>query len=990
MAALSELEFEEISKLLQQYFRVPLEARLQHAEDILKAVALQLEKWVNTSVNEARDRLRLREELLTIASSQLPKGDNTSEGTQEFSHYFGQLQTKLDAFIGQQEELRHEIQKEERFLIQPDDATLVRTTKRLKDKYRRLEDLQHFAANWLRNALGSEEKQRQDWSHAVPWQGLLRQHLQINMLHRLQELLNISERQQAVLLYAALELSRLPDRQPAPTRTEVLHEIDQQLKSASHIRQQTSDLLQRQLQAILGRFYIELEEDYPKAGTLELPAARLKAPAVQKKKQQRQQQIEAQLEAWKNTRLALGNQWLMQLYLQNLIDQQYLHFDHAQQQWQERLQTQVFVSLDQLAGSLHEVKETLQHAALPQAFADSRLQLQQQIAKQAVPAATTALYQQDLPGQLQSLEGPVQQILASLPEHITLGQPLKGREPVPIMPQGLTPVHARELVSLEVLPMVAGKLVQLREEAEKQIEEIRLQLNELEEISLFNLDVAQTYLDEHPQDEQKARIIALEGLDRVLAQLSAIQDRLRHFTSLTWQELQQLQARLSKSLLPLNSLEHVKSLQIRLMKGKPRRSREQLPQSIRRKLQAMLLQLQQYLQETLTRTGSNTRLQPLERQPTPAATLSDLLAKHEQTMLRLPFVYQRLYSLEPLTDELFLVGRNQELHTLQKGYRSWVEGTSASILICSEKGSGATSLLNAFIKRLPAQQQICRIALSGYLQDEQELATALALAIGLPPESNLTTVQQYLLRPESSLVLVVEDLQLLFRRWVGGFDVLKSLLELISLTSRPVFWLCSCSLYSWQYLRRAIHTADTWSMVVPLEELSQEQLSELILRRQRVSGYQLQFVPGPEEFGSKRFTSQSADEQQAVLEQKFFQKLTAFSQGNPHLALLYWLSATVSVSKENLVISTSLNPDLRFLQILSPASYFYLHALLLHDQLTSQELAHVLGESVTAARRQLQVLSENGLLQSHQNRYRIHPLLYKQLVHVLKQKNLLN
>jgi hypothetical protein len=44
MAALTELQFEEISKLLQKHFLSPLEARIQHSENILRAVALRLEK----------------------------------------------------------------------------------------------------------------------------------------------------------------------------------------------------------------------------------------------------------------------------------------------------------------------------------------------------------------------------------------------------------------------------------------------------------------------------------------------------------------------------------------------------------------------------------------------------------------------------------------------------------------------------------------------------------------------------------------------------------------------------------------------------------------------------------------------------------------------------------------------------------------------------------------------------------------------------------
>ncbi len=991
MAALSQLEFEEISRLLQQYFRAPLEARLQHTEDILKVVALRLENWFGTSSNLVQDRLRLRTELLSIATSQVPEENTGIVQNQEFSHYFGELQMKLDAFISQQEEVRHEIQKEERFLSQPDDTTLLRSAKGLKHKVRSLKNLQHTGFNWLRNALGSKEKDAGEWIHEIPWQGLLRQHLQITLLHRLQELLNISERQQAVILHAALELSSLPDRQPAPARIEVHQEIEQLLKRASNIRQQTTDLLRRQLDAILGRFYIELEEDYPRAGTIELPAAKLKAALIQKKKQRRQQQVETQLEEWKNTRLSLCNQWRLHLHLHNVTDQLHLQFERAQQQWYEGLHNQVFIALERLSNSLHGVKETLTVAPLPDAFTDSRQQLRQQVSQQDVAAAREVLLQQDLPGQLQALKGPVQQILANLPEQTIMGQPLKGQELVPVSQQGLTPVQVRELVSLEVLPMVINKLGKLREEAEQQIEEIRERLGEMEEVSLFNLDAAQAYWEQHPQDVQKARTIALEGLDRVLAHVTALHERLRQLYTLTAQGLQQLHGNISKSLFPLTLLENVKNLQIRLSRGKARRSHEALAQQNSSRLQALVPQLQQYLQETFSLRQSQTQLQQQAYEKTdPAAALADFLAKHEQAMLRLPFVYQRLYTLEPLTDELFLVGRTQELEALQNAYSRWTEGKFSSILISSEKGNGITTLLNIFINRLPTQQQVCRVRLPGYAASPHELAGVLAEALGLPPDSSLATVQQYLMQPEVSLVLVVEDLQLLFRRWVGGFDALKALLELISVTSKAVFWVGSCSVYSWQYLSRVTRASETWSSVLGLQALTQEQLSELILRRQRISGYQLQFEPGPEDLRSKHFSAMAADQQQAFLEQKYFRKLYNFCQGNLLLGLLYWLSSTLSVNKDSLVISTSLDPDFSFLKMMPEASYFYVHALLLHDQLTPPELAVMLGEGETTSRRQLQILAESGVLLYQRNEYRINPLLYRQLVDLLKNKNLLN
>ena len=991
MAALSELQFEEISRLLQKYFLTPLEARIQRSEDILKVVAMRLEKGHSSSETTLSDRLRLRAELISIAESQRPSAEK-----QDITFYFPDLQQQLDSFIQQQEEVRIEPQVEARFLVQPDDPAWLRTAKYWKRRLRRLDQLKQGSKNWFRTAFGKAAAAPQEWTHEIPWRLLLHQHLQTQLLHRLQEIIDIAERQQIELLKSAFELSSLPDRQPAPARIEILQEAEHRLQRAREQRQHTTDLLHRQIEAVLGRLYIELEEEYHKAGTLELPVKKLKPILLQRKLQQRQQQVAEQLSEWKSTKLSLCNQWSLQLHLHNATDKLNIQLKEARQQWQEGLDTQVFTALEKVANSLGGVKKTLALSPLPAAFTESRQQLRQQVVRQEVAAAAEALAQQDLSGQLQALEAPLQEHLAALPAQTILGPAVAAKEPAPVPASALTTIQPRELVSLEVLPLAVRKLLQLRNEVLQQVEELRLRLGEMEEMSLFNLDSAHAYWEQHPQEEQKARAIAFEGIDRTLAQTALLQERLRQLSTSTWQEIDQLHERISKSLFGLSNLENVKSLQLRLFKARALQRKESLQEKAQKQVNVLLPRAQQFLQETLSFAGKQQkRLRSrlgIETPPAAIATeLSDFLADNELALQRLPFVYQRLYNVEPLTDELFMIGRTTELQAMQDAYRRWQEGKFSPMLVSGEKGSGTTSLLNIFLRRLPHQQKVARLALSGKAGASlADLAEALAGPLGLPAQTSWQQLHEYLLKPQAQLVLVVEDLQHLFRRWVGGFEVMKAFLELVSLSSKSVFWLCSCSIYSWQYLDRVIFASETWGRVVFLQEFTQAQLHELIMRRHRVSGYQLQYEPSAGDLQNKKFVALPAEEKQVYLEQKYFQKLSLFAQSNLRLALLYWLRSTLSVTKNGVVISTSLNPEFSFLLSMPPARYFSLHALLLHDRLNPAELAQIFGENETTQRRQLQMLFDDGLLLRYPDGYSLNPLLYRQIVNVLKQKNLVH
>ena len=110
-----------------------------------------------------------------------------------------------------------------------------------------------------------------------------------------------------------------------------------------------------------------------------------------------------------------------------------------------------------------------------------------------------------------------------------------------------------------------------------------------------------------------------------------------------------------------------------------------------------------------------------------------------------------------------------------------------------------------------------------------------------------------LLAEKTRRVFILEGLQFLFLRKVNGFESLKKLIQLISDTQKQVFWITSCTLYAWQYLIKTMQIHEYFGYTVTLGELSDKEMVELIQKRHKVSGYNLEFVPSASEQESSKF-----------------------------------------------------------------------------------------------------------------------------------------
>ena len=254
---------------------------------------------------------------------------------------------------------------------------------------------------------------------------------------------------------------------------------------------------------------------------------------------------------------------------------------------------------------------------------------------------------------------------------------------------------------------------------------------------------------------------------------------------------------------------------------------------------------------------------------------------------------------------------------------------------------------------------------------------------------NLDQVETFL-KNGSKRIVIIEDLQNLYLRKVGGFTTLQLMFQLMAKTHHQVFWIMTTTIYAWQYLDKTIHISEYFSYIIAMKELTHEQVKNIIWKRNRISGFNILFDADKERLNDKKFSKLNEDEQQQLLKKEFFSSLINFARSNVSLALIYWLLSTKRVDEKAITIGSFKNPDLNFINVLSMDKIYILHALIIHDGLTELQLNDVLYTTNIAIKLLLIELLQDGILLQRDDIFMVNPIIYRNLISLLKSKNLIH
>ncbi|RED97036.1 ATP-binding protein [Marinoscillum furvescens] len=858
----------------------------------------------------------------------------------------------------------------------PPSTRLLKLTKRISFK---ITDTPRRAANVFRR----QKHPRRYWSHCVPLRRISKlyfeRELTLNLIGiRTTYLPTLSQAYQ-LLMECSITSSPVPDGFLG-TLDDRLHQNQKELKEA--------------LEALFEDLWRAFLEACEKADTWEQKGSPYEEGIIEKRLQSTLQQWETQDRHWSNTFDVLFEEWRSDMEVETLVAFAERDLETFDSSLKKQLDDSVFVQLHAVSDFINSTRKEVkpEDEELLSKLKKINYQAQKQLDEQLMPKLMELLTGKSMLNSLARLQNDLTKALdRMITERKIAKNAIDYLSPLP--DSEIATISLHELIAFEILPTLNTKLEHVRSFTLDKLNSYITLTGDLNHIISFGISSAIKHAEEDPKDLSGTYEIVTESLDRCQQRIEEVQSGLNELRNEVSTQIGEAVKTYAEAIQNLTNNENVRTMRMRILKAKAvqqtKAYRQQLVEGARQRMVQAKSVLTRSYQNTIDWLGhTRERFLITAKKETPSREISDFLSESQEIINALPVIYRNLYRIEPVADMELFVGRQQEYAQLTKAYDAWNVGRMSSAALTGEKWSGLTSMVNFTSANSPFNYPVARLKCMTSINATQQLIEFFHTLIDVDTD-DLGEIAQAL-NEGTRRVIIMEDLQNLYLRRIGGFNTLSELLALISKTSKNVFWVTTCTIYAWEYFTKTIHIQDVFSYHIPLQKPSEEELSAIVEKRNRISGYKIHFEADSTTASAKKFTKLSVVDQQAFLKKRFFASLIDFSESNISMALTFWLLSTKKIDKNEIIISEFKKPNLNFLQLLSLDKIMALHLLILHDGLTLEQFELVHRSGKQHAFFKLSMMLEDGILIQKNEHFLVNPLVYRSIISLLKSKNLIH
>lgn len=900
----------------------------------------------------------------------------TSRKFQVFASAFSTaLQERLDALPSQ---LKVE-QSPERFNPSEEDHFTTRLLKNTKRLTFSLGDLPRRVSNVFRK----NKQPRRYWLHTVPVRNISKLYFQRELTNRLigVRALYLPTLSQAYQLLMECSITS------SPVPEGFLTTLDDRL-------QQNRKELNQALSTIFDELWSAFSDACEKANTWEQKGSPYEEGILEKRLQSTLQQWEIKDRHWSNTFDVLFEEWRSDMEVETLVAFAERDLETFQTSLNKHLDEGVFVHLQAVSDFITSTQKAIrpEDDQLVLKLKKTNYQAQKQLDEKLIPQLMERLTGKSMLNALARLQNDLTKALdGMITERKIAKTAIDYLAPLP--DSEIASISLHELIAFEILPTLNTKLENTRSFTLNKLNTYTTLTSDLNHIISFGITSAIKHAEEVPDDLSGTYEIVTESLSRCQQRIDEVQgglDELRNELSVQIGDNVKTYA---EAIQNLTNNENVRTMRMRILKAKAvqqtKAYRQQLLDGVRQRLaQAKNATTLAYQNTVSWLAQTRERFLITAKKENPSREISDFLSESQEIINSLPVIYRNLYRIEPVSDMELFVGRQQEYAQLTQAYEAWNSGRMSSAALTGEKWSGLTSMVNFTSASSPFNYPVSRLKCMTSANATHQLIDFFHTLIEEKTE-DLDEIAQ-ILNEGPRRIIILEDLQNLYLRRIGGFMTLSELLALISKTSKNVFWVTTCTVYAWEYFTKTIHIQDVFSYHIPLQKPSEDELSAIVEKRNRISGYKIHFEADSTTASSKKFARLSEEEQQTFLKKRFFASLIDFSESNISMALTFWLLSTKKIDKNEIIISEFKKPNLNFLQLLSLDKIMALHLLILHDGLTLEQFELVHRSGKKHAFFILSMMLEDGILIQKNEHFLVNPLVYRSIISLLKSKNLIH
>lgn len=353
----------------------------------------------------------------------------------------------------------------------------------------------------------------------------------------------------------------------------------------------------------------------------------------------------------------------------------------------------------------------------------------------------------------------------------------------------------------------------------------------------------------------------------------------------------------------------------------------------------------------------------------------------------LPGAFTAVFEHQPMSEEELWRYRRPQLDRLLLDLEGWRrQEQELAVVIVGELGMGKTTLLNVLQRELADKSPLVRGSIDDKITDIDEMLAMVAGLFGLPETPASINEMAVALLEQPRMTVIVDRCHNLYLRTVGGFGAVESFLQLVTLTNHHHAWLMVFNKHAWYYINHLKDWGRSFTEM-KLGPMADEDIRTMIEERTALTGWEIDFL-------SLAVGSPSAEDPNADFVRSangYYRLLAEFSQGNPQVALSYWLrSLRVSQQPGTLEVSLFHTP-LPPLEALGHDFGFSLAAIVQHESLTPRELERIVNVDRSTCAMAIDMFVELGIVRIDPVSHRASLTLeyYRQVVKHLTTVNFL-
>ncbi|RAL23806.1 hypothetical protein DL240_06535 [Lujinxingia litoralis] len=360
----------------------------------------------------------------------------------------------------------------------------------------------------------------------------------------------------------------------------------------------------------------------------------------------------------------------------------------------------------------------------------------------------------------------------------------------------------------------------------------------------------------------------------------------------------------------------------------------------------------------------------------------------EAAQSTVPERYRAMFEDSPLLDEPFRVQRTgiMEAITAQRG--RW-ESTrrQGSVAIVGEAGIGKTTELLQVVGQWPQERgpiQYCTLAQK--VAGEVAALELIAQLFHLPetPANREEAVEW--LRRTPPRTIVIDDCHHLFLRHIGGFRAVDLFLDVVHISDDHHFWVLVFNRFAWSYLNRVRARKHYFGQVYEVGPWSEHEIQQLVRARDAR-------IDLPISFTDLVIAHQSGELTYEVIKTAngYFRLLHEFCQGNPRVALTFWLRSLRLDALGRLQVGLFSRPSAAVQQTLTDQYLFALAAIVQHGSLNAEQVARITNAERGFCETAINFLYESDILvvNQRQGRASLSTLYYRAVLRQLRDANFL-